>query len=147
MLNAKTCRKWILDHYAAKGVDVAKEAGKIVNSHFCACSTNLPETAKFGISDEERVFAFWDWVGGRFSVSSCIGILALSFHFGYDYMRGFLDGMHSIDQNVPYKNILLFHKKSKIYILVPKNEKGYRKHRSFTWFGWLLQYQYSEIQC
>lgn len=105
MLNAKTCRKWLLDHYAAKGVDVAQEGGKIVNSHFCACSTNLPETSKFGISDEERVFAFWDWVGGRFSVSSCIGILALSFHFGYEYTRGFLDGMHSIDQNVNKKNI------------------------------------------
>lgn len=43
----------------------------------CACSTNLELTKKFGISNE-RVFGFWDWVGGRYSVWSAIGILPLS---------------------------------------------------------------------
>jgi len=42
-----------------------------------AVSTNLPETNKFGIS-EQRVFGFWDWVGGRYSVTSAIGVLPLS---------------------------------------------------------------------
>jgi glucose-6-phosphate isomerase len=50
----------------------------------CACSTNLQETSKFGITN---VFGFWDWVGGRFSVSSAIGILPLSIHFGFETMQ------------------------------------------------------------
>jgi len=50
----------------------------------CACSTNLKETSNFGITN---VFGFWDWVGGRFSVCSAIGILPLSIHFGFDNME------------------------------------------------------------
>ena len=61
----------------------------------CACSTNLKETKNFGITN---VFGFWDWVGGRFSVSSAIGILPLSIHFGYDVMDQFLKGANNIDK-------------------------------------------------
>ena len=50
----------------------------------CSCSTNLKETSNFGIS---KVFGFWDFVGGRFSVSSAIGILPLSIHFGFEIME------------------------------------------------------------
>ena len=98
ILNAKSCKEWVLKHYEQQGVK-QEEFGKVVNAHFCACSTNLEETGKFGIQDKERVFAFWDWVGGRFSVSSCIGILSLSLHFGFEYMQLFLKGMRSVDQH------------------------------------------------
>jgi glucose-6-phosphate isomerase len=57
----------------------------IARSHICACSTNLTETSKFGI-DKDNVFGFWDFVGGRFSVWSAIGVLPLSVHFGYEVM-------------------------------------------------------------
>ena len=100
-MNAKSCREWILLSYSKAGVDISDKetSNKIVNSHFCACSTNLEETTKFGIIDKQRVFAFWDWVGGRFSVSSCIGILALSLQFGYGFVSPFLDGMRQIDND------------------------------------------------
>jgi glucose-6-phosphate isomerase len=60
----------------------------------CACSTNLELTTKFGIN---TVFGFWDWVGGRFSVCSAIGILPLSIHFGFETMEQFLKGAEYID--------------------------------------------------
>ena len=101
ILNAKSCRDWLWRKYAALGVkaDTVEEKNKLVNAHFCACSTNLEETSKFGIADSQRIFAFWDWVGGRFSVSSCIGVLALSLHFGFGIAQNFLKGMRSIDQH------------------------------------------------
>jgi len=61
-----------------------------------AVSTNLVETSKFGVQ-EDRVFGFWDWVGGRYSVCSAIGILPLSLHFGFAYMVEFLRGANQID--------------------------------------------------
>ena len=61
-------------------------------------STNLAETSKFGIVDE-RVFGFWDWVGGRYSVCSAIGMLPLSLHFGFAYMVDFLRGANAMDQH------------------------------------------------
>jgi len=64
----------------------------------CAVSTNLEATAKFGIKSE-NVFGFWDWVGGRFSVSSAVGLLPLSLHYGFDVLSEFLSGMHSVDQD------------------------------------------------
>lgn len=64
----------------------------------CAVSTNLPDTAKFGILDE-RVFGFWDWVGGRFSVSSAVGVLPLSLFYGFDNVDQFLKGLRSIDDH------------------------------------------------
>jgi glucose-6-phosphate isomerase len=82
MLNAKSVKQWLLAEYAKKGeTDSAKIAGR----HICACSTNLTETEKFGIN-KENVFGFWDFVGGRFSVWSAIGVLPLSIHFGSETM-------------------------------------------------------------
>jgi glucose-6-phosphate isomerase len=62
----------------------------------CAASTNLADTSKFGISND-KVFGFWDWVGGRYSVWSAIGILPLSFVFSFEYMNDFLRGANNID--------------------------------------------------
>lgn len=68
----------------------------MLGSHLCAVSTNLEATAKFGIKSE-NVFGFWDWVGGRYSVSSAVGLLPLSLFFGYENVQRFLDGLHDVD--------------------------------------------------
>jgi glucose-6-phosphate isomerase len=64
----------------------------------CAVSTNLPETKKFGVKDE-RVFGFWDWVGGRYSVCSAVGVLPLSLHYGFENVQSFLNGVKSVDEH------------------------------------------------
>jgi glucose-6-phosphate isomerase len=96
MLNARTCRKHILDHYAKAqpGCDTAQ----VLAAHLCAVSTNLAATKDFGISDE-NVFGFWSWVGGRYSVSSAVGVLPLSLYYGFENVQAFLSGMHDIDKN------------------------------------------------
>jgi glucose-6-phosphate isomerase len=97
MLNAKTVRNYIIEHYAKKYPD-EKDTSKFVEAHMCAVSTNLPETKKFGVNDE-RVFGFWDWVGGRFSVCSAVGVLPMSLHYGFGNVQNFLNGVHSIDEH------------------------------------------------
>jgi len=62
----------------------------------CAVSTNIQATTKFGI-DSQRVFGFWDWVGGRYSVSSAVGVLPLSLFYGFDVVKQFLQGLHDVD--------------------------------------------------
>ncbi|CAD8066766.1 unnamed protein product [Paramecium sonneborni] len=96
IMNAKVCRNWILEQYKLLGHENEKE---ILESHLTAVSTNLAETGKFGIN-EQRVFGFWDWVGGRYSVTSAIGVLPLSLQFGYDYIAQVLHGANSIDQHL-----------------------------------------------
>lgn len=71
----------------------------MLRAHICAVSTNLAATAKFGIKDE-NVFGFWDWVGGRYSVSSAVGLLPLSLVFSYANVEKFLNGLHDIDCNL-----------------------------------------------
>ena len=94
MMNARVCRQAIMSHYEAKAMD-AQEA---VSKHMCAVSTNLDGTKAFGI-DDKNVFAFWDWVGGRYSVSSAVGLLPLSLNYGYDNIDKFLSGMSSVDRH------------------------------------------------
>lgn len=86
MLNARTVRAWLVK---ALGKDA-------VANHMVAVSTNLTAVAEFGI-DTENAFGFWDWVGGRYSVCSAVGMLPLSLHVSYRQMQRFLDGAHSID--------------------------------------------------
>lgn len=74
-----------------------------IAAHMSAVSTNLNGTKAFGLK-EERVFGFWDWVGGRFSVSSAVGLLPLSIIFGFDYVELFLSGMHEVDVNFEGKS-------------------------------------------
>ncbi len=59
-------------------------------------STNLAATAKFGIKDD-NVFEIWDWVGGRFSVSSAVGLLPLSLFYGFSIVEDFLKGLNNVD--------------------------------------------------
>lgn len=86
MLNAKTVKKWIVDELGAEAVP----------KHIVACSTALDKTGAFGI-DPNNVFGFWDWVGGRFSVWSAVGLLPLSLQYGFDIVSQFLDGANMMD--------------------------------------------------
>jgi glucose-6-phosphate isomerase len=85
MLNAHTARNWFLAQ--GKQEDLAR--------HFVAVSTNLEAIRAFGI-DPANMFPFWDWVGGRYSVWSSIG-LALALAIGFDYFSDFLAGAHQMD--------------------------------------------------
>ena len=86
--NAKTARKWCLD---ALGDERA------IAHHFVAVSTNAAEVSKFGI-DTKNMFGFWDWVGGRYSVDSAVG-LALMLAIGPENFREFLRGFHEMDRH------------------------------------------------
>ncbi len=86
--NAKNARSWLVE---ALGDDAA------VAKHFVAVSTNAPEVAAFGI-DTDAMFGFWDWVGGRYSVDSAIG-LSLMIAIGPDRFRELLDGFRLIDRH------------------------------------------------
>ena len=87
MTNAHTAREWSL---AGLGGDE-----KAVAKHFVAISTNAKEVAKFGI-DTDNMFGFWDWVGGRYSMDSAIG-LSTMIAIGPDNFRAMLAGFHEID--------------------------------------------------
>lgn len=89
ILNAKTARNWLIEKYSASQDTFDPQS--IVSSHMCAVSTNLKGTKEFGILDS-RVFKFWDWVGGRFSVCCAVGALPLSLVFGFDIFKKFLSG-------------------------------------------------------
>ena len=88
MLNARTVRQWII---AALG----KEA---VSKHMVAVSTNLKLVSEFGI-DPKNAFAFWDWVGGRYSVCSAVGMLPLALQYGFETCEQFLKGAWSMDEH------------------------------------------------
>lgn len=55
-------------------------------------------TSQFGVADD-RVFGFWDWVGGRYSVCSAVGVLPLALHHGYENVKNFLEGVKSVDDH------------------------------------------------
>jgi len=99
LANATTCREWFLSH--ATDSDVA--------SHFAAVSTNLGMTGHFGIANE-NVFAMADWVGGRFSLWSAVG-LAIALSIGYENFESLLEGAAAMDQHFaeaqPERNIPL----------------------------------------
>jgi glucose-6-phosphate isomerase len=86
MTNAQTARSWFLEH--------AKDE-KFIELHFAALSTNETEVVKFGIAPE-NMFVFWDWVGGRYSLWSAIG-LSIALTIGYDNFEDLLKGAHDSD--------------------------------------------------
>jgi glucose-6-phosphate isomerase len=99
MTNALTARKWFLD---------SAKSESLVKHHFVAVSTNEPEVKKFGI-DPENMFRFWDWVGGRYSLWSAVG-LSIACAIGFENFVQILEGAHAMDihfrespfeQNIP----------------------------------------------
>ena len=87
MTNAKTARRWIADALGEKQV----------GAHFAAISTAIDKVKAFGIS-EDRIFGFWDWVGGRYSIWSAIG-LPLMIAIGPERFISFLEGGHAMDRH------------------------------------------------
>jgi glucose-6-phosphate isomerase len=89
MTNAHTARAWALAGLGSDEKSIAK--------HFVAVSTNAAEVAKFGI-DTANMFEFWDWVGGRYSMDSAIG-LSTMLAIGPENFRAMLDGFHQMDEH------------------------------------------------
>src|SRR4026209_2745579 len=89
MTNAHTARDWLLAGLGGDEKSIAK--------HFVAVSTSAAEVAKFGI-DTDNMFGFWDWVGGRYSMDSAIG-LSTMLAIGPDNFRSMLDGFHQMDEH------------------------------------------------
>ncbi|HEV2453491.1 MAG TPA: glucose-6-phosphate isomerase [Verrucomicrobiae bacterium] len=99
MTNAETARKWLLG-------ELGKDE-KAVTKHFVAVSTNAEKVSAFGI-DTANMFGFWDWVGGRYSMDSAIG-LSTMLAIGPENFRAMLDGFHEMDehyQNTPFEKNL-----------------------------------------
>jgi glucose-6-phosphate isomerase len=89
MTNAETAREWLLQGLGGDKAAVAK--------HFVAVSTNAEKVSAFGI-DTANMFGFWDWVGGRYSMDSAIG-LSTMLAIGSDNFRSMLDGFHQMDEH------------------------------------------------
>jgi glucose-6-phosphate isomerase len=89
MTNAHTARDWLLAGLNGESAATAR--------HFVAVSTNTQEVAKFGI-DTANMFGFWDWVGGRYSMDSAIG-LSTMLAIGPDNFRAMLVGFHEMDEH------------------------------------------------
>jgi glucose-6-phosphate isomerase len=89
MTNARTARDWLLKGLGGDAKAVAR--------HFVAVSTNVAKVSEFGI-DTANMFGFWDWVGGRYSMDSAIG-LSTMLAVGPDHFRALLDGFHQMDEH------------------------------------------------
>jgi glucose-6-phosphate isomerase len=89
MTNAHTAREWVLTALGGEEAAVAK--------HFVAVSTNAQEVARFGI-DTENMFGFWEWVGGRYSMDSAIG-LSTMLAIGPEHFAEMLAGFHAMDEH------------------------------------------------
>src|SRR5699024_3563856 len=85
--NARAARAWLVE----------KLGEEAVAKHFVAVSTNAEKVAEFGI-DTDNMFGFWDWVGGRYSVDSAVGLSLMAVIGPRDFMR-FLGGFHAMDEH------------------------------------------------
>jgi glucose-6-phosphate isomerase len=88
MLNARTVRTWL----------TAKLGNEAIPKHMVAVSTNKKLVKQFGI-DTDNMFIFWDWVGGRYSVCSAVGMLPLALQYGWEQCELFLEGARSMDEH------------------------------------------------
>jgi glucose-6-phosphate isomerase len=88
MANARAARRWVLDALGSE---------RAISRHFVAVSTNAEAVASFGI-DADRMFGFWDWVGGRYSMESAIG-LSTMIAIGPDHFGRMLAGSHAMDEH------------------------------------------------
>ncbi len=100
LTNARLARDWLWAQLAEKGAIDDSDAARTdaVAHHFVAVSTALDKVEAFGI-DPTNAFGFWDWVGGRYSVDSAIG-LSLAIALGPDVFRELLAGFHTVDEHV-----------------------------------------------
>ncbi|OFT74468.1 glucose-6-phosphate isomerase [Corynebacterium sp. HMSC30G07] len=89
LTNAHAAKRWLLEQFDGDESAIAK--------HFVAVSTNAKKVAEFGI-DTKNMFGFWDWVGGRYSMDSAIGLSLMAVIGPIDFMR-MLEGFHAMDQH------------------------------------------------
>ena len=89
LTNAHAAKRWLLEQFDGDTSAIAK--------HFVAVSTNAEKVAEFGI-DTKNMFGFWDWVGGRYSMDSAIGLSLMAVIGPMDFMR-MLEGFHAMDQH------------------------------------------------
>ncbi|WP_138441291.1 glucose-6-phosphate isomerase [Marinobacter alexandrii] len=89
LLNANSAKRWFLEQTQSTTADMGQ--------HFVAVSTNIKAATEFGIR-EDSIFQFWDWVGGRYSLWSSIG-LPIALSIGFDAFIELLDGAHTMDQH------------------------------------------------
>ena len=99
LTNARMARDWLLRALAADGeiADTDEARRGAIAKHFVAVSTALDKVAEFGI-DPVNAFGFWNWVGGRYSVDSAVG-LSVAIAIGPDGFRDFLGGFHAVDEH------------------------------------------------
>ncbi|QRQ65100.1 glucose-6-phosphate isomerase [Corynebacterium kroppenstedtii] len=95
LANAHAARRWFLESLNLE--DGTDEANDAIAKHFVAVSTNAEKVSEFGI-DTNNMFGFWDWVGGRYSVDSAIG-LSLMAVIGPQNFMSFLEGFHAVDEH------------------------------------------------
>ncbi|MCH2135182.1 MAG: glucose-6-phosphate isomerase [Phycisphaerales bacterium] len=88
LTNARVARRWLLDTVGSE---------EAVARHFVALSTNVERVTQFGI-DPDNMFVFWDWVGGRYSLWSAIG-LSIALAVGFDRFEALLEGAHEMDEH------------------------------------------------
>lgn len=103
LTNAREARRWLVEGLGLSGDDAEAAVAK----HFVAVSTNEEKVTEFGI-DTANMFGFWDWVGGRYSFTSAIG-LSLMVAIGPERYRELLDGFHAMDEHfrtAPYEQNL-----------------------------------------
>jgi glucose-6-phosphate isomerase len=93
LTNAKIAKNWLIEKFSAHSEFTAEQ---IISNHFAAVSTNIEGCSQFGIQPS-RVFGFWDWVGGRFSVGSAVG-LCLILTLGPENFEDFLTGQRKVDE-------------------------------------------------
>lgn len=92
LTNASSAKSWFVSQ-----IQDSNQHQEAISKHFIAISTNEAEVTKFGI-DKNNMFPFWDWVGGRFSVWSAIG-MSIAIYIGFENFEQFLTGAHEADQH------------------------------------------------
>lgn len=97
LTNARLARTWLTEGLATRYELSPEDSQAAVGKHFVAVSTNAELVSDFGI-DTENMFGFWDWVGGRYSFESAVG-LSLMVAIGEDNYRSMLDGFHLMDEH------------------------------------------------
>jgi glucose-6-phosphate isomerase len=97
LTNARLARAWLIQGLQQRHGMSAEDAQAAVARHFVAVSTNAGKVAEFGI-DTANMYGFWDWVGGRYSYDSAVG-LSLMVAIGPEHFREMLDGFHAMDEH------------------------------------------------
>jgi len=99
MLNLRSIRHWLTTHLCSgDGQDASFDESQVMERHMVAVTCNGSNHQHMGIP-KKNIFPIWDWVIGRFSVCSAVGVLPLSLQYGHDIVSDFLNGAHDMDEH------------------------------------------------